>query len=419
MRRHHSWHIAAVVLTILAMFLANAAIAQSPAPASDVIPLLYLPLVMDGRAPIPVAPEAPAPPQTAPELPAPAPEPPAPTPAPAPLTKVTGPVAAPPAVTDNPDARQWDSDSVLWNGSGVVEPAFADSLHWNAAGDFTISGKLGVGWQPPAYLGDFRQSVNGLAVVRVTNPNAGAGAVAGFAAGTTMGTTPIYVFGPNYSGTWNGMFAKNYSMLRSDSGLNGLIVSTGGADPLIFGTNNAEHARITAEGNIGIGVQYVSSKLEVNNASDIHALRIWGPGAAGSQARLNFGDSEYVYIDEPTDDSLAIHSYYEVNLETPNVEVNGIKPVRIVRLTDINGYIDTGISAATYDCVVAGFAAYYDLQEDDAGLSAIWTHVYNGTWWVDAVLRDHNDYAYPDVDILCFVKAMVDYGGDRTLWDAD
>jgi hypothetical protein len=412
-RKFHSWNAAVVGITIIAMLLTHAASAQSPSSPGGDAPILYLPVVMAGSTAPVVEPEEPPPSIPFPEEPTPVAQEPIPQP------KGPEPVVEVPAEVDSPDARLWDIDSAQFRDPNAVEAASSDAVDWNVAGSFTVSGKLGVGWQTPAYLGDFRQSVNGLAVVRVTNPNAGAGAVAGFAAGTMNGTAPIYVFGPNWSGAWGGFPVKNYAMLRSDSGLNGLIVTSGGADPLIFGVNEAERARITSAGYMGIGTTAPSSKLEVVNSAVVHALRLRGPGGYGSQARLNFGDSDFVYIDEPIDDSLRIHGADEINLETPRVEVNGIKPVKIVRLADINGNVNTGISASTYDCVVAGFSAYYDIQEDDPGISAIWTHTYGGTWWVQANLRSHNDNDFPDVDILCFVKSVVEYTGDRALWDPD
>jgi hypothetical protein len=298
--------------------------------------------------------------------------------------------------------------------------AALENVDWNVAGDYTIGGKLGVGKEPPDYLGDFRRNVDNVAQVRVTNVNVGGSAGAAIASSVGSGAAAVLqVYGPGYATSWSGLNMRNMAAVRTDSNLAGLVVTTGGADPLILGTNNSERARFTSGGYLGLGTTTPGSTLEVHNTSGPNVLRLRANGVATSGAKLNFGDSEYVYIDEPTDDAMRLHSRFEVNLETPRVEVNGVRPILMRRYQDINNNLNTHISADNYYCVATGWASYYDIQEDNAGPSAIWTYTYSGEWWVAGNLRSHIDDDFPDVDVVCFRYELVDYSGVTNLWDPD
>lgn len=61
-------------------------------------------------------------------------------------------------------------------------------------------------------------------------------------------------------------------------------------------------------GNVGVGITTPSHRLTVTSTVTDDALRLIGPGTAGSGARLNFGDGDYVYLDEDADDQLTIYS---------------------------------------------------------------------------------------------------------------
>ncbi len=60
----------------------------------------------------------------------------------------------------------------------------------------------------------------------------------------------------------------------------------------------------------GKGVKAVSHKLTVANVFDHNVLRLAGPDSYGHGARLNFGDGDYVYIEENQDDYLYLYSSY-------------------------------------------------------------------------------------------------------------
>jgi hypothetical protein len=73
-------------------------------------------------------------------------------------------------------------------------------------------------------------------------------------------------------------------------------------------------------GMIGIGTTgfLPSHKLNIENNSGINVLRLIGPGSWGQYARLNFGDDNYVYIDEFEDDQMMIYASGQIRLESNN-----------------------------------------------------------------------------------------------------
>jgi hypothetical protein len=62
-----------------------------------------------------------------------------------------------------------------------------------------------------------------------------------------------------------------------------LTIQTGGAQNLIFGTNNTERLRITSGGNVGIGTASPNGKLDVANAGDV---AIWATATSAGSAAL-------------------------------------------------------------------------------------------------------------------------------------
>jgi len=64
---------------------------------------------------------------------------------------------------------------------------------------------------------------------------------------------------------------------------------------------------VTGATRLGTSTQGSTHTSTVENTGSVQALRLIGPGAIyGYQARLNFGDGDFAYIDEPTDDELRI-----------------------------------------------------------------------------------------------------------------
>jgi len=93
-----------------------------------------------------------------------------------------------------------------------------------------------------------------------------------------------------------------------------------------------DRVTFTDDGKVGVGTTAPTHQLTVNAAGTDDVLRLVGPdgGGLGYGARLNFGDGDYVYLDEDTDDHLDIHggggialTGGEVSVQTMNATTSG------------------------------------------------------------------------------------------------
>jgi hypothetical protein len=94
--------------------------------------------------------------------------------------------------------------------------------------------------------------------------------------------------------------------LKRGSTTFGLYINSG--NDLVF-SQAGDRVTFTDDGKVGIGTTNPSHQLTVNVTGSDDAMRLIGPdGIYGYGARLNFGDGDYVYLDEVTDDHLDIHA---------------------------------------------------------------------------------------------------------------
>ena len=97
-------------------------------------------------------------------------------------------------------------------------------------------------------------------------------------------------------------------------------------------------------GNVGVGTTTFSHALTVESPSNDNALRLIGPdGYYGHGARLNFGDSDYVYLDEDEDDKLTIYASNGIELHDTDIEVTNSTGNRRVRMALGSGGQRTGV----------------------------------------------------------------------------
>ncbi len=95
-----------------------------------------------------------------------------------------------------------------------------------------------------------------------------------------------------------------------------------------------------ASGNVGIGTTAPTHKLTVDNLVNEDALRLIGPEQLGAGARLNFGDSDFVYIEEDEDDRLTIFADERTALMGGNVGIGTLNPsarLDVLGTTELNG----------------------------------------------------------------------------------
>lgn len=221
----------------------------------------------------------------------------------------------PPAPPEEPISQTPDVDPRLLDGD-ASEPATravsGAAPMWNWVGNFTVSGNLGVGTEAPTARINVIGNTNGTTGIRVDNTNAGVSALTSLniRTGTNRGVQ-LQKFGSAYNVPWNGLSMANWARLRADSATAGMMVGTGGPYPLVFGTGDVERARVTPAGNLQLGTRSAAEdthRLTVRFSGDDNAVRVIGPDPFGSGARVNFGDSDYVYLDEDIDDSLTIYA---------------------------------------------------------------------------------------------------------------
>jgi len=88
-----------------------------------------------------------------------------------------------------------------------------------------------------------------------------------------------------------------------------------------------------ASGRVGIGTSYPSHKLTIKaSPSDSSVLRLIGPDGVGYGARLNFGDANYIYIEEDNDDKLTIYADKRTAIMGGNVGIGTPNPENLLHL---------------------------------------------------------------------------------------
>lgn len=153
---------------------------------------------------------------------------------------------------------------------------------------------------------------------------------------------------------------------------------------------------VTAAGRLGVGT-----------AAPDRALTVAGDGRIARN--LTVGSSLDVQGPANVAGALAVGG---------PLTVAAVKPVLITRLENLgnDANVSTGIPAADYHCVAAGWSAAYDVNENGSSVNMVWTYVSGSTWWVRAQFSSHSDrHESPDVDVLCFHVLISTFRGNREL----
>jgi hypothetical protein len=120
-------------------------------------------------------------------------------------------------------------------------------------------------------------------------------------------------------------------------------VTAGGRDPALF-LDMTGSSQIK-EGSLGLGIGANPTHKLTIAAQNEDALRLIGPGAFGSQARLNFGDGDFVYIDEDTDDHLTLYAFQRTAILGGNVGIGTVSPTTLL---DVAGKVKSSSSSGGF-----------------------------------------------------------------------
>ena len=152
--------------------------------------------------------------------------------------------------------------SILANGAGSANTlslggatlgsnalAVTGSSLFPGSTSISSAGLVGIGMTPSNIL-DITQSTNGGAVVKILNSNGGTGAYNQFYASNGTNYATLTHTGTGW--TTSGMTRQDGTWLTG-TGAGGLSIFTGAVQPIYFGINNAEKARIDTSGRLILG----------------------------------------------------------------------------------------------------------------------------------------------------------------------
>ena len=145
-------------------------------------------------------------------------------------------------------------------------------------------GNVGIGTTNPTCLLDATLNQNNYTLAAIRNGNNGGNACSGFicyndnaSSNATFGLTSTAWSFPGYS-----IFGLNRLFINANSGTNGMVMNTEGAQPILFSTGFTERMRVDGNGNVGIGTSSPARPLEIstgqlrfsNNLGDIEFTEV-------------------------------------------------------------------------------------------------------------------------------------------------
>jgi len=205
-----------------------------------------------------------------------------------------------------------------YNGTSWVTFGGAADNDWIISGNDIYNANtdnVGVGTPTPTHKFAVKHDVANAGVMCVENDD-------------SAGFDGIYFSEGPFSGT---NYRGHIGHVNSTSGFAepGTFQVASGDRDLVFsatdGSNSfEERIRIKKTGEVRIGPTTTTPthRLHVHNETTDDVLRLQGPDTVGSGARLNFGDADYVYLDEDVDDHLIIKASGGVQV-TDDLDVTG------------------------------------------------------------------------------------------------
>ena len=173
----------------------------------------------------------------------------------------------------------------------LYEPEAYDRATWY------VQNRLGVGTDTPAHKMEVRAGINAVSGIAVSNRSTGNSTSVRILLGTSGSSQQLELrkYGANHTGTWDSINLSNWARIRTLPNANGLIVTTGGSDSLVLGTNNKEQLRLTPGGRLGIGTRNPGFKIDVRakwlsgvsvSSSGVYAMRAYNESTSGDKYGL-------------------------------------------------------------------------------------------------------------------------------------
>ena len=223
----------------------------------------------------------------------------------------------------------------------------ASAAAYNAI-TWTVQSRLGVGTTAPTQKVVVRDNANTTTRIWAYNPNAGTATRSELYLSTATGKGVILQkLGGGATATWSGTRLANWSRLRTDAAAGSLIVTTGGDQPLLFGTGDTERMRIFSYG--GVGLYSAGGNGVYVDQPSLNGVYVHRPGRVGVEVERPRRDGFYVI--DPGDNGFEVYySSYTgkdgVNVWNGNIKVNN------------GSFIDSGTTLNVPDYV---FKAEYPL----------------------------------------------------------
>jgi len=205
-----------------------------------------------------------------------------------------------------------------YNGTSWITFGGAADNDWTISGNDIYnanSDNVGVGTPTPTHKFTVKHDVANAGVMCIENAD-------------SAGFLGIYFSEGSFDGT---NYRGHVGHVNSTSGFAnpGTFQVASGDRDLVFSAtdgDNSFHERMritkTGETRIGPDTTTPTHTLHVHNETTDDVLRLQGPDAVGSGARLNFGDGDFVYLDEDVDDHLIIEASGGVQV-TDDLDVTG------------------------------------------------------------------------------------------------